>query len=90
MTGNAATFKDPSLEAPDDVLVNLAHVALNCMAMPTSGRPRIRGVSVELESVRAKTIGVDPNDHARRVDKNVRRGISLSLSKELSELGVHI
>ena len=90
LTGDAPSFKDPQFDVPDDALLKLAQMALSCMAMPTSARPRMRSVSMELESIRGDVVGVDPNEHVGRVDRNVRRGISLSLSQELDELGVHV
>ncbi|CAI6008427.1 unnamed protein product, partial [Closterium sp. NIES-65] len=49
---DGVTFKDPSLEAPPDIILRLARLALSCTAMPTVLRPNMIKVLAELEALR--------------------------------------
>ncbi|CAI5995769.1 unnamed protein product [Closterium sp. NIES-65] len=47
-SGDVAAFKNPHLDAPGDLLLRLARLALTCMAMPTASRPTMGRVLGDL------------------------------------------
>lgn len=84
----ASILKDPQLVgAPDDAILSLAKLALQCVAIPTSSRPRMRDVVVLVEGLRGKYFGFNSNKHSAKVDNIMKRKIEVSLSLELSQLG---
>ncbi|CAI7914863.1 unnamed protein product [Closterium sp. NIES-54] len=68
---DGVTFKDPSLEAPPDIILRLAHLALSCTAMPTALRPNMIKVLAELEALREEVRGATGDQMARRIDREI-------------------
>ncbi|CAI7865056.1 unnamed protein product, partial [Closterium sp. NIES-54] len=50
--GDVTAFKDPHLEAPDDVILRLARLAMTCTATPAMSRPRMVKIVVDLEGIK--------------------------------------
>ncbi|CAI5953631.1 unnamed protein product [Closterium sp. NIES-64] len=68
---DGVTFKDPSLEAPPDIILRLARLALSCTAMPTVLRPNMIKVLAELEALREEVRGATGDQMARRIDREI-------------------
>ncbi|CAI6008430.1 unnamed protein product [Closterium sp. NIES-65] len=68
---DGVTFKDPSLEAPPDIILRLARLALSCTAMPTALRPNMIKVLAELEALREEVRGATGDQMARRIDREI-------------------
>ncbi|GJP37322.1 hypothetical protein CLOM_g21745 [Closterium sp. NIES-68] len=54
---NAAAFKDPLLDAPDDLVLRLAHLAIDCTRVPVAKRPSMARVLAELMDLREHFFG---------------------------------
>ncbi|CAI5971580.1 unnamed protein product [Closterium sp. NIES-65] len=50
--GEVAAFKDPHLDAPDDVILRLARLAMTCTATPAMSRPRMVKIVADLEGIK--------------------------------------
>ncbi|CAI7792689.1 unnamed protein product [Closterium sp. NIES-53] len=65
-------LKDPTLEAPDEAIVDFADVALDCLKMPASRRPSMREVARRLHSLLAQYCtddGPDDSQASPRVER---------------------
>ncbi|CAI5487522.1 unnamed protein product [Closterium sp. Naga37s-1] len=81
---DGVTFKDPSLEAPPDIILRLARLALSCTAMPTVLRPNMIKVLAELEALREEVCGATRNQMARRIDREIEDKQGHNLEEELA------
>ncbi|CAI5976132.1 unnamed protein product [Closterium sp. NIES-64] len=63
-----AKFKDPHLEAPDDVVLRLARLALSCTALPGASRPSMLLVLAELVRLKQEMFGVQVNAAVSGID----------------------
>lgn len=54
LAGDAASLMDPSLDCLPEAILQLAELAFRCLAMPTSLRPQMRAVVVNLETAKSK------------------------------------
>ncbi|CAI5991395.1 unnamed protein product [Closterium sp. NIES-64] len=52
-----ALFKDPHLDAPDDLVLRWARLALSCTAMPAASRPSMNQVLGELVKLKQEAFG---------------------------------
>ncbi|CAI5991452.1 unnamed protein product [Closterium sp. NIES-64] len=52
-----AVFKDPYLDAPDDLVLRWARLALSCTTMPAASRPSMNQVLGELVKLKEEAIG---------------------------------
>ncbi|CAI5997271.1 unnamed protein product [Closterium sp. NIES-65] len=52
-----AVFKDPHLDAPDDLVLRWARLALSCTAMPAASRPSMSQVLGELVKLKQEASG---------------------------------
>ncbi|CAI5972585.1 unnamed protein product [Closterium sp. NIES-65] len=52
-----AVFKDPHLDAPDDLVLRWARLALSCTAMPVASRPSMSQVLGELVKLKQEASG---------------------------------
>ncbi|CAI5487520.1 unnamed protein product [Closterium sp. Naga37s-1] len=68
---DGVTLKDPSLDAPPDVILRLARLALSCTAMPTALRPNMIKVLAELEALREEVRGATGDQMAMRIDREI-------------------
>ncbi|CAI5505055.1 unnamed protein product [Closterium sp. Naga37s-1] len=58
-------LKDPMLDAPDEAIVDLADVALDCLKMPASRRPSMRDVARRLHGLLAQYCADDGPDDSQ-------------------------
>ncbi|CAI5992544.1 unnamed protein product [Closterium sp. NIES-64] len=71
-SGDVASFKDPLLDAPDDLLLRLARLALTCTAMPTASRPTMGRVLGDLLGMKEEVIGsAEAHRAASRIDREI-------------------
>ncbi|CAI5472409.1 unnamed protein product [Closterium sp. Yama58-4] len=56
-SGAVLAFKDAQLDAPDDLLLRWARLALSCTAMPASSRPSMNQVLGELVKLKQEAFG---------------------------------
>ncbi|CAI5975813.1 unnamed protein product [Closterium sp. NIES-64] len=74
---DAFLLRDPRMEeedAPDDVILRAAHLALTCTAALTATRPSMARLANDLEGIRGEVVGEEVNRAAERVDEVVRLG----------------
>ncbi|CAI5472384.1 unnamed protein product [Closterium sp. Yama58-4] len=69
--GKAEELKDPRLDAPADLILRLAQLALRCTAMPTVTRPDMIQVVSELTALRKEFLGKVSSRMAERIDEEV-------------------
>ncbi|CAI7780120.1 unnamed protein product, partial [Closterium sp. NIES-53] len=69
--GKADELKDPRLDAPADLILRLAQLALRCTAMPTVTRPDMIQVVSELTALRKEFLGKVSSRMAERIDEEV-------------------
>ncbi|GJP34351.1 hypothetical protein CLOM_g18805 [Closterium sp. NIES-68] len=82
--GDAAAFKDPQLEAPDDLVLRMAKLALSCTAMPTASRPSISRVLGKLLVMKEKFLGQEEDRMAARIDRELENSTDSNLSMEIA------
>ncbi|GJP37926.1 hypothetical protein CLOM_g22375 [Closterium sp. NIES-68] len=73
---DVAVFKDPYLEAPDDVVLRLARLALSCTAMHVASRPSMNQMLGELVKVKQEMLGALVNKAVSTI--NIESGSSAS------------
>ncbi|CAI5990576.1 unnamed protein product [Closterium sp. NIES-65] len=56
-SGAVLAFKDPHLDAPDDLVLRWARLALSCTAMPAASRPSMNQVLSELVKLKEEASG---------------------------------
>ncbi|CAI5493476.1 unnamed protein product [Closterium sp. Naga37s-1] len=69
---DAFLLRDPRMEeedAPDDVILRVAHLALTCTAALTVTRPSMARLANDLEGIRGEVVGEEVNRAAERVDE---------------------
>ncbi|CAI5462873.1 unnamed protein product [Closterium sp. Yama58-4] len=81
---DGVTFKDPALEAPPDIILRMARLALSCTTMPTALRPNLIKVLAELEALREEVCGATRNRMARRIDREIDDAKGHSLEEEVA------
>ncbi|CAI5462871.1 unnamed protein product [Closterium sp. Yama58-4] len=81
---DGVTFKDPSLDAPPDIILRLARLALSCTAMPTVLRPNMIKVLAELEALREEVCGATGDQMARRIDREIDDAQGHDLEEEVA------
>ncbi|CAI5487507.1 unnamed protein product [Closterium sp. Naga37s-1] len=82
--GDAGTMRDPQLEAPDDLVLRMARLALRCTAMPTASRPSISRVLGELLVMKEEFLGKDEDRMAVRIDRDLEISSDVNLSMEIA------
>ncbi|GJP33361.1 hypothetical protein CLOM_g17905 [Closterium sp. NIES-68] len=83
---NAAAFKDPLLDAPDDLVLRLAHLAIDCTRVPVAKRPSMARVLAELMDLREHFFGPETDKVVAGIDKEIDDSNSLgSLTMELKK-----
>ncbi|CAI5517087.1 unnamed protein product [Closterium sp. Naga37s-1] len=78
-----ASFKDPRLEGPADLILRLAELALSCTAMPTATRPDIMRIIGDLKAMRAELTGGDVDERAVRIDSELAIGVGETLEEQI-------
>ncbi|GJP31473.1 hypothetical protein CLOM_g12316 [Closterium sp. NIES-68] len=81
-----SAFKDPCLDAPDDLVLHLARLALSCTAMPTASRPPMSQVLVDLVKTREKVFGAQANRIASRIDKEIEISFQPDFDAEIARV----
>ncbi|CAI5946697.1 unnamed protein product [Closterium sp. NIES-64] len=66
--GPGPVFKDPYLDAPDDLVLRWARLALSCTAMPAASRPTMNQVLGELVRLKQEAFGVHVSKAISRMD----------------------
>ncbi|CAI5950625.1 unnamed protein product [Closterium sp. NIES-65] len=69
--GAVAEFKDPHLEAPDDVVLRLARLALSCTALPGVSRPSMLLVLAELLRIKQEMFGAQVSAEVSGIDMEI-------------------
>ncbi|CAI5466784.1 unnamed protein product [Closterium sp. Yama58-4] len=69
-TGAVAEFKDPHLEAPDDLVLRLARLALSC-TLPGASRPSMLLVLAELVNLKQELFGVQVSTCVSSIDTEI-------------------
>ncbi|CAI7837172.1 unnamed protein product [Closterium sp. NIES-53] len=82
--GDAGTMRDPQLEAPDDLVLRMARLALRCTSMPTASRPSISHVLGELLVMKEEFLGQEEDRMAARIDRELESSENVILSMELA------
>ncbi|CAI5462886.1 unnamed protein product [Closterium sp. Yama58-4] len=82
--GDAVALRDPQLEAPDDLVLRMARLALRCTAMPTASRPSISRVLGELLVMKEEFLGQDEDRMAARIDRELESSENVNLSMEIA------
>ncbi|CAI5487449.1 unnamed protein product [Closterium sp. Naga37s-1] len=82
--GDAGAMRDPQLEAPDDLVLRMARLALRCTAMPTASRPSISRVLGELLVMKEEFLGQEEDRMAARIDRELESSSDVNLSMEIA------
>ncbi|CAI5469221.1 unnamed protein product [Closterium sp. Yama58-4] len=87
-SGAVLTFKDPNLDAPDDLVLRWARLALSCTAMPASSRPSMNQVLGELVKLKQEAFGEHEKSHVGEVVSfiNMEMGSSIGSSSFTAEM----
>ncbi|CAI5523797.1 unnamed protein product [Closterium sp. Naga37s-1] len=84
--GDVAALKDPHLQAPDDLVLRMARLALTCTAMPTASRPGMSRVLAELLLLKEEFFGEDEDRMAVRIDHEIESSEQVDFSLELARI----
>ncbi|CAI5931030.1 unnamed protein product [Closterium sp. NIES-64] len=80
----SALLKDVRMDAPDDVVLRLAQLALRCTVQRTASRPSMADIANELQGMRHEVVGKEVLSAAVKVDELAEeRRIGMSLRKSL-------
>ncbi|CAI5480144.1 unnamed protein product [Closterium sp. Yama58-4] len=90
--GKTALLKDPRMEAPHDIIIRLAHLAVTCTAMPTASRPSMSRVAQHLEALQEEAGGGDARARAAaRVDEKLSsQRLRRSMEEDLALLNKQV
>ncbi|CAI5945034.1 unnamed protein product [Closterium sp. NIES-65] len=66
------SLKDPTLDAPADAVLRVAHLALSCTVERTAARPSMAHVANELQAIREEWVGKEELSAAVKVDAEVQ------------------
>ncbi|CAI7934028.1 unnamed protein product [Closterium sp. NIES-54] len=83
-SNSIAAFKDPRLDAPDDILLRLARLALSCTTKPTASRPSMGKVLGELVAVRGEIVGEEVDKVASRIDSEIDTSSDLDFNASIA------
>ncbi|CAI5974729.1 unnamed protein product [Closterium sp. NIES-65] len=84
--GDVAALKDPHLQAPDDLVLRMACLALTCTAMPTASRPGMSRVLAELLLLKEEFFGEEEDRMAIRIDHEIESSEQVDFTLELARL----
>ncbi|CAI5521904.1 unnamed protein product [Closterium sp. Naga37s-1] len=71
ISGAVAEFKDPRLEAPDELVLCLARLALSCTALPGASRPSMLQVLAELVRIKQEMFGAQVSAEVSGIDTEI-------------------
>ncbi|CAI5974719.1 unnamed protein product [Closterium sp. NIES-65] len=86
VVGDVAALKDPHLQAPDNLVLRMARLALSCTAMPTASRSGMSRVLAELLLLKEEFFGEDEDRMAARIDLEIESSEQVDFSLELARL----
>ncbi|CAI7833739.1 unnamed protein product, partial [Closterium sp. NIES-54] len=77
---DADAIKDPRLDAPSDVILNLTRFALSCTATPVATRPSMPRILSDLIAMKEEFLGADVDPVLVNIDSDLadRKGSSFS------------
>ncbi|CAI5965564.1 unnamed protein product [Closterium sp. NIES-64] len=82
-----ALFKDPYLDAPDDLVLRWAHLALSCTAMPAASRPSMNQVLGELVKLKQEASGAHESHVGEVITRtDMEAGSSIGSSSFTAEM----
>ncbi|CAI5466417.1 unnamed protein product [Closterium sp. Yama58-4] len=84
--GDVAALKDPHLQAPDDLVLRMARLALTCTAMPTASRPGMSRVLAELLLLKEEFYGEDEDRMAARIDHEIESSGQADFCLEMARI----
>ncbi|CAI5996449.1 unnamed protein product [Closterium sp. NIES-65] len=90
-SGNSASLKDPTMDAPGDAVLRVAELAVSCTVDRTASRPSMAHIATQLQAVREEVAGREELREALKVDTEVqemREDPPGDLDEELKEIGV--
>ncbi|CAI5507722.1 unnamed protein product [Closterium sp. Naga37s-1] len=90
-SGNSASLRDPTMDAPDDAVLRVAELAVSCTVERTASRPSMAHIATQLQTVREEVAGKEELREALKVDTEVeemREDPPGDLDEELKEIGV--
>ncbi|CAI5466777.1 unnamed protein product [Closterium sp. Yama58-4] len=70
-SGAVTELKDPRLEAPDDVVLRWARLALSCTALPGASRPSMLLVLAELVKLKQEMFGAQVSAEVSGIDTEI-------------------
>ncbi|CAI7802128.1 unnamed protein product [Closterium sp. NIES-53] len=76
-SNEVAAFKDRHLDAPDDLVLRMARLALACTAMPTASRPSMARVLGDLLAMKDEILGAEVHRAACRIDREISSSAEL-------------
>ncbi|CAI5466377.1 unnamed protein product [Closterium sp. Yama58-4] len=83
---NAQAFRDPRLDAPDDLVLRLARLAIDCTKVPVASRPSMARVLAELMDMKEAFFGPETDKVVSSIDREIDDSNSLgSLTVELKK-----
>ncbi|CAI7797748.1 unnamed protein product [Closterium sp. NIES-54] len=83
---NAQAFRDPRLEAPDDLVLRLARLAIDCTKVPVASRPSMARILAELMDMKEAFFGLETDKVVSSIDREIDDSNSLgSLTMELKK-----
>ncbi|CAI5479293.1 unnamed protein product [Closterium sp. Yama58-4] len=83
-SSDVAAFKDPHLDAFDDLVLRMSRLALACTAMPTASRPTMGQVLVDLVKMKEEFVGDRVKSIASRIDKEMDISSHLDFNAEIA------
>ncbi|GJP37209.1 hypothetical protein CLOM_g21642 [Closterium sp. NIES-68] len=81
--GDAESIKDPRLDAPSDVILRLARLALSCTATPVAGRPSMARILSDLMAMKEEFLGADVDPMLANIDTDLAERMGSSISQEI-------
>ncbi|CAI5472385.1 unnamed protein product [Closterium sp. Yama58-4] len=84
--GKAEELKDPRLDAPANLILRMAQLALRCTATPTVSRPDMVQVVSELTALRKEFLGEVSSRMAERIDEEVESQRVGNFSAEMKRI----
>ncbi|CAI7887456.1 unnamed protein product [Closterium sp. NIES-54] len=82
--GDVSAFKDPHLQAPDDLVLRMAKLAISCTVMPTASRPSMNRILAELLEMKDEFLGAESNRMAEKIDRELESSSEIDFIKELA------
>ncbi|CAI5996971.1 unnamed protein product [Closterium sp. NIES-64] len=83
--GDVSAFKDPLLQAPDDLVLRMAKLAISCTVMPTASRPSMNRILTALVEMKDEFLGAESNRMAEKIDRELESSSTeIDFTKELA------